>query len=698
MKQKRMLESICDIEGCDCFKCTKHTVEYYSKGIYEGITPEHSELIAIASRWQNSGRGWFDQPRPYDGYAKTWDHEIERLIQTSVLNDPDGQALKELDEMFDGRISFGTAGLRAELGPGPKNMNALVVRQTTAAVLLWLQDQIRKEQGEDFQPEGNKRWGKIVIGYDARLTSQGFAQIAASVVDDFKFSPILADQACPTPVVAHQTLRQKALAGICITASHNPACDNGYKLYLGDGIQLVSPADEQISEKINYVLKHQCHLENYYTVFDQKVRLQIWEPRFKIREVSKWVEAHQKAVLRAFGKTEYFDVKCAYSAMHGVGTQPVCDLLEAAGFQRPLLVSEQTEPDGTFPTVDFPNPEEDGAMDLLKELVVKENCDIGLANDPDADRLAVVLAERAPLGDQAGTDQAGTDQAGTESAVATGVSESTGSAGGTRKIVALTGNELGVLLGDYVTRKFINKRKPKNSKTRIMARSIVSTSMLDRIAASRAAECRVTLTGFKWVARPMVDEPEANYLYGFEEAIGYCVGNTVRDKDGVSAALNAVAMVAELKAAGKTLWDRLDELYAELGVVENLGWSIRLKDGEDATEWAEKLKSAPLTEIDGETFVAEAIGAGKLPLTSGLQLTGNSGTRIIVRPSGTEPKIKAYLETSVEVDADLITKPAAYGERMADSDYLVVAEARQAAKAKMAALDSAVRDWVSSVA
>jgi phosphomannomutase len=484
--------------------------------------------------------------------------------------------------LFDGRIAFGTAGLRAPMGPGPLRMNRLVVRQTTAGLMDWL-------------PPGPL----VVIGYDARHHSRRFAHDVAAVVEARGGRVELVDRPAPTPVLARAVLDRRADAGIMITASHNPAADNGYKLYLSDGIQLVPPADAEIAAAIDRVADRDPLPEAHGATGPPEGAEDIAGEAF-----GRHGEVARRALL-----TGHRNVAVLYTAMHGVGGRHLVACFEAAGFPTPLVVDEQFEPDPEFPTAPFPNPEEPGALDLALAAAARGEVDVVLANDPDADRLAVAVPDRSGVWSR------------------------------------LSGDQVGALLADHVLR---NAGPAPEGARDLVASSIVSSRFIDRLAAAGGAESIRTLTGFKWVARPIVERPGDRYLLGYEEALGYCVGDLVRDKDGISAALVVAELAAAAKAEGTSLWDRLDRLAEEHGLYATAQATVRLDDLDDDARAATMARATALdpAEVAGIAVTGrEDLSEGRhLPPTSGVVLDLADGGRIIVRPSGTEPKIKAYLE------------------------------------------------------
>ncbi len=501
---------------------------------------------------------------------------VSRQIVTDLL----AEGSEALRPMFEGRIEFGTAGLRAEMMPGPNGMNRLVVRQTTAGLMRWL-------------PKG----AKVVIGYDARHHSEDFAHDVARVVAGAGGRAELLPGPLPTPVLAFAVLERQADAGVMITASHNPPRDNGYKLYLGDGIQLVSPADTEVAAAIDDALK------------DPLVLAGLEDDRIQILG-NELAQAHIDACVAACTTTNR-EIEVVYSAMHGVGGEHMVQAFTQAGFRPPTLVEEQFQPDPDFPTVAFPNPEEDGALDLALDLARTCGADVVVANDPDADRLALALRRRAEEID--------------------GPSH-----------VGLSGDEVGILLADHLIRS-------GSGPDRIVSNSLVSSRLVQEMAKTAGIQSEVTLTGFKWVARPIVERPELEFVLGYEEALGYCVGSAVRDKDGISAALVAAEMLATMKKNGLTVWDRLDELAAEHGVYLTGPVTVRLTGSDGIAKRRQLMagiQTSPPADLGGSSLesMTDLTRGETLPVAEGVVLHYRDRTRVIVRPSGTEPKLKGYIE------------------------------------------------------
>ncbi len=521
-------------------------------------------------------RAWLaDDPDPDTRTA------LHRLLDAAGSGD-EGAAVELLDA-FDGRLEFGTAGLRGALGPGPNRMNRAVVTRAAAGLAAYL----RAQHGDVPL--------SVVVGYDARHRSDAFAQDTAAVMEGAGIHALVLPRPLPTPVLAYAIRHLGAAAGVMVTASHNPPQDNGYKVYLGDGTQIVPPADAAISACIDAV----------------GAVLEVPRGDGWARLDDSVLAAYLEAVASLVPADAPRDVAIAYTPMHGVGGDVVLRALETAGFPAPRVVSAQFRPDPDFPTVSFPNPEEPGAMDLALEEGVESDADVVIANDPDADRCAVAV----PTHDR-------------------------GAHGGPPYRM-LRGDEVGWLLGWWLHER---------GATGTYANSIVSSSLLSTMAASYGLPHEETLTGFKWIGRV------PGLAFGYEEALGYCVDPAqVADKDGVSAAVRVVEMVATLKAAGRTVHDVLDDLAIAYGLHATDQLSVRVDDVSLIADAMARLRAEPPNEVGGlqvERFVDLEDGAGRLPPTDGVRLDLAEHTRVIVRPSGTEPKLKCYLEVVVPVISD----------------------------------------------
>ncbi|MCX5361169.1 phospho-sugar mutase [Streptomyces sp. NBC_00124] len=524
----------------------------------------HDDLIARATAWLAE-----------DPDTETRD-ELAKLIEAGDVT--------ELAARFSGTLQFGTAGLRGELGAGPMRMNRSVVIRAAAGLAAYLKGKGRTD-------------GLVVIGYDARHKSADFARDTAAVMTGAGLRAAVLPHPLPTPVLAYAIRHLGAVAGVEVTASHNPPRDNGYKVYLGDGSQIVPPADAEIAAEIDGVrsLDDVPRPDAGWEILDGAV-----------------LDAYLARTDAVLSEGSPRTARTVYTAMHGVGKDVLLAAFARAGFPEPVLVAEQAEPDPDFPTVAFPNPEEPGAMDLAFAKARETDPDLIIANDPDADRCAVAVKESGEWR-------------------------------------MLRGDEVGALLAAHLVRRGAQGT---------FAESIVSSSLLGRIAEKANLPYEETLTGFKWIARV------EGLRYGYEEALGYCVDpDGVRDKDGITAALLITELASELKEQGHTLLDLLDDLAVEHGLHATDQLSVRVEDLSVIADAMRRLREQPPTELAGLAITkAEDLtrGTDKLPPTDGLRYTLD-GARVIVRPSGTEPKLKCYLEVVVPVaaHADL---PAAHAK------------------------------------
>ncbi|MGB6206350.1 phospho-sugar mutase [Mycobacterium sp.] len=477
----------------------------------------------------------------------------------------------ELAARFARPLTFGTAGLRGPVRGGPDAMNLAVVLRATWAVAKVLTDR-------------GLRGSTVIVGRDARHGSAPFAVAAAEVLAAEGFSPMLLPHPVPTPVVAFAVRHTGAAAGIQITASHNPPTDNGYKVYLGGGIQIVSPTDHEIEAAMAVA-----------PFADEIARAHI-EPA-DANLVERYIERAAR-VGRSSGP-----LRVALTALHGVGGAVVVETLRRAGFSDVHTVASQFGPDPDFPTVAFPNPEEPGATDALVALANGIDADIAIALDPDADRCAVGIP--TPTGWR-----------------------------------MLSGDETGWLLGDFI----LARTDSGELASSVVASTVVSSRMLSAIAEHWGARHVETLTGFKWLARADADLPGTTLIYAYEEAIGHCVDPAaVRDKDGISAAVLACDLVATLKRQGRSVLDALDDLARRFGVHVGAAVPRVVADADEATELMRRLRASPPTHLAGFASTTTDL----LPQTDALIFTGgdaDTSARVVVRPSGTEPKLKFYIE------------------------------------------------------
>ncbi|HET9871170.1 MAG TPA: phospho-sugar mutase [Propionibacteriaceae bacterium] len=498
---------------------------------------------------------------------------------TAKANAGDPHAEAELVDAFSGRLRFGTAGLRGPLGPGPNRMNRVVVTQTAAGLAAYL-----RQQG--------LAGGRVLIGFDARHKSDVFAADTAEVMAGAGFDPLLTSAPIPTPVIAFGIRQLGCVAAVVVTASHNPPRDNGYKVYLGDGCQIVDPVDRRIAEQIETATRQPLSAiprSATYTVLGDEL-----------------VQAYLDRVAALVPASAPRRVSWVYTPLHGVGAEVVARAVRGAGFGQPSMVAEQAQPDATFPTVAFPNPEEPGALDLALTQAVAENVDLVVANDPDADRCAAAV----PIDG---------------------------------RWRMLRGDELGSLLADDALRRGMRGT---------YACSIVSSALLAKMAAAYGQPFACTLTGFKWIARV------PGLVFGYEEALGFCVDPAaVADKDGISALLRVLALAAELKSAGLSLADRLDEVARSYGVHETDQLSVRVTDLGIIADAMSRLRAQPPSSLVGDPVEVLDLAAGSadLPPTDAVRLVGER-LSVVVRPSGTEPKLKCYLEARMPpaLSADLV--------------------------------------------
>ena len=512
-----------------------------------------------------TAQNWLNQDPDQETRA-----ELEQLIAEAKAGKADAQA--ELANRFNGRLQFGTAGLRGRLQAGPMGMNRVLVAQAAGGLAEYL-------KGYDKEPS-------IVIGYDGRKNSDVFARDTAEIMAGAGIKAYLLPRKLPTPVLAYAIQYLDTTAGVMVTASHNPPEDNGYKVYLGKangGGQIVSPADKEIAALIDKVAAGNVadlpRSQNFTVLSDEIVDAYI-------------------AKTASIAKEPACDINYVYTAMHGVGYEVLSKTLAKAGLPQPHIVAEQVWPDGTFPTVNFPNPEEKGALDLAIEVAKKHNAEFIIANDPDADRLAVALPDAA----------------------------------GNWK--PLHGNVIGCYLGWYLAKQY-----HAQGKKGVLACSLVSSPALAEIAKKYGFDSEETLTGFKYIGKVN------GLLFGFEEALGYLVDpDKVRDKDGISAAIVFLDLVRSLKKEGKTLADYAADFTKEFGAYVSGQISIRVSDLSEIGKLMSALRHNPPAEVGGFK-VATFLDHTKTDRQSDiLVFVLENGSRLIARPSGTEPKIKFYLD------------------------------------------------------
>lgn len=517
--------------------------------------------------------------------------ELKDLL--ALADDGDEGAGAELADRFSGMLTFGTAGLRGHLGAGPNRMNEAVVIRAAAGLTNFLAQEL---------PDGFT----VVIGYDARHGSRQFALDTAAVVEAGGGHALVFDHALPTPLTAFALRNLGADAAVMVTASHNPPEDNGYKVYLGgrvvsdagQGAQIVPPYDAKILAQIEAV-------PSVASVPRAESGWEFIGPEM----VNKYIERITEIVPEGPR-----DLKIVLTSMHGVGGETAMRALDRCGFKDVTVVKEQHDPDPDFPTVAFPNPEEPGALDLSYRTAKEIGADIILANDPDADRSSAAVPDPSQPS-------------------------------GWRQ---LTGDEVGSLLGEQKAREVAASLPADELSGAVLANSIVSSRLLGKIAEDIGVSHVNTLTGFKWISRV------PGIVFGYEEALGYCVDpDYVRDKDGISAGSKLAAMAAELKSRGLTLDDKLDEFAEKFGLHATAPLTIRVEDLSLIAKGMANLREDGLKEIAGSTVIKTvdlAEGSADLPPTDGLLYITERDDRVVVRPSGTEPKLKCYIEVVEPVE------------------------------------------------
>lgn len=523
-----------------------------------------------------------------NGTARRWlaaepDADIAAELDALLRGEP-----AELSARFAGRLLFGTAGLRGAVGAGPLRMNRLVVRQAAAGLV----DHLLAED-----PSAAKRG--LLIGYDARRKSDAFALDTARVAAARGMRARLLPRPLPTPVLAWNITELGAAGGVMVTASHNPPADNGYKVYLGTGAQIVPPADEQISARIAAVDPTTVELapEDH--------------PLVEHLDESPY-EAYLAAVPHVRLRPDVAGVPIVATALHGVGGETLLAAFDRAGFPRPGVVAAQQQPDAAFPTVPFPNPEEPGAMDLLLDLADETGAVLAIANDPDADRLGAAIPAEG---------------------------------GGWRK---LSGDEIGWLLADHILGH-------TSGDDRLVVTTLVSSSLLARIAADHGVHCEETFTGFKWIAHTALSHPELRFVFGYEQALGFLVTGQPLDKDGITAAVLMAEIAAVAAAEGTTVQGRLDSLAARYGRYVTTERSIRMEPIAAAAAVG-RLQASPPAQVGDRqvTAVSTYPEADLVRIFVAPADDTGSPVRLQVRPSGTEPKVKLYAEAIGEDPGPLV--------------------------------------------
>ena len=513
-------------------------------------------------------------------------HQLSSLIERAQAGHADAEA--ELAARFAGRLQFGTAGLRGPLQAGPMGMNRVLVAQAAAGLAAYLNT-------IDQAPS-------VVIGYDGRKNSKIFAEDTAEIMAAAGIQTLLLPRLMPTPVLAYAIRHHNTTAGVMVTASHNPAQDNGYKVYLGKqhgGGQISSPADIDIAAHIDTATRTpiaNLPRSQDYTVLGEAI-------------VDSYIAATQ-----GLAQAPACELNYVYTALHGVGQEVLLKTLAAAGLPLPHVVAAQAEPDAAFPTVAFPNPEEKGALDLAIELAQAKNAEFIIANDPDADRFAVAIP-----------DEQG-------------------------RWKPLTGNTVGLLMAWYLA-----QQAQQQGRSGTFACSVVSSPALAAVAQRYGLDSAETLTGFKYIAKV------PHLIYGYEESLGYLVDpEKVRDKDGISAALVFLDLVRTLKAQGQTIAGHIEAFAREFGAYASGQISIRAAELADLTKFTDALRATPIEHIGGRQVIRRTdYMQGEEP-NNILVYYFDDGSRLIVRPSGTEPKVKVYLDVKGRTAAEAESVLAAF--------------------------------------
>ena len=516
--------------------------------------------------------------------------ELQSLLES--VKSGNAEAAQSLSALFEDRLGFGTAGIRGPLQPGPAGMNRVVIAQTTAGLAQYL---LKKHS------DGASRRLRAVVGCDARTNSAIFAHDTAAILAGYGIEAILLPEELPTPVLAFAVRYLNADVGVMVTASHNPPQDNGYKVYLGgpdEGSQIVPPVDADI----------EAHITRLADTLPWTEIPQAPEDLVSAPEdiVKRYVEATVQSVASASERDTAIPV--VYTAMHGVGAGTFFDTVDAAGFPPVHGVAEQTTPDPAFPTVSFPNPEEEGALDLSFATAQTVGAALIIAHDPDADRLALALPWEG-------------------------------------RYVRLTGNQVGAILGWHCA-----SRAQQRGDSGALANSLVSSPVLGKIAHHFELDHVETLTGFKYVSRV------PRLLFGFEEALGYLVSpDVVKDKDGISAGLMALDIAYTLAAEGRTFWDYLADIERAVGGFASGQITLRLSESETQAPLSTLLRENPPRVLGQHSVIRHddfLQGVDGFPREDILRYLLDDDSRVIVRPSGTEPKLKVYLDTSAETGAD----------------------------------------------
>ena len=533
---------------------------------------------------------------------------IDELIRQELIAIKDDA--NEIEERFYRELEFGTAGLRGILGAGTNRMNMYTVAKATQGLADYINSM--KADADTLR--------SVAIAYDSRHMSTEFADISAAVLNANSIRAYVFDSLRPTPELSFAVRYLKCIAGINVTASHNPAKYNGYKVYWEDGAQVSEPFDQEIMACVNKITDM---LSPKLMPKDEAIAKGLYV------QIGEDVDnAYMDAVCTTIKDAELIknkgkDISVVYTPLHGAGIKIVPKLLERVGFTNVHIVKEQAVPDGDFPTVEFPNPEITDALKLAHDLAVQVNADLVLGTDPDSDRMGVMVRD----------------------------------ADG--NFHNLTGNLIGCILCEYLMKKM--KTSGQMPKDGYIIRSIVSSQLADQVAAEYGAELREVLTGFKWIGRNILESEKAGkgtFIFGFEESCGYLAGTYARDKDACGAVLTMCEACTYYKGEGLTMWDVAQDMYKRYGFVKEQTISITREGQEGLKEIAaimDKIRKAPFTEIAGYPVVRfrdfekpEETGLAK---SNVLFFTLENGW-VCVRPSGTEPKIKYYMGVRCKTEAD----------------------------------------------
>lgn len=532
----------------------------------------------------------------------TFDAQTQQTIQNMITSNP-----KELEESFYKNLEFGTGGMRGIMGVGTNRINKYTLGKNTQGIANYMKEVFPNEEL------------KVAIAYDCRHNSDTLAQVVADVFSANGIKVFLFSEMRPTPELSFALKYLQCHAGIVLTASHNPPEYNGYKVYWQDGGQLVPPQDAeiiQVIEALNYNEIHFNANKNLIEYIDKDIDNAFWKSTVENASFNTPAQAKQ-------------NLKIVYTSLHGTSIKAIPNVLQLAGYTDLNIVKEQEVPNGDFPTVKSPNPEEPEALTMALNLANQINADLVIGTDPDSDRLGVAVRDT------------------------------------NNKLILLNGNQTMVIMTAYLLEQW--KQAGKINGKQFIGSTIVSTPMMLELASAYNVECKVGLTGFKWIAKFIKDFPDLKFIGGGEESFGFMVGDAVRDKDAVAATLLICEIAAQAKASGSSLYKELLNLYVDYGFYKEHLISITKKGIEGANEIKQMmidLRQNPLTEIAGQRVVCvedyqSSIGkdfmnneefAITVPKSNVLIYYLEDGSKICARPSGTEPKIKFYFSVNTSLD------------------------------------------------